>query len=185
MHAVKTHRTRAAVKPSRALRLRLPLLLLTLIAAGAALGATKPLPGGFRDLKWRSHVAPGMKLVKEQSAGDNAAYTRPADSKKMNGAALERITYGYFKGQLCSVTIQTDAGQGAKLLAALRAEWGEPEPAAANVFVWKSESETLAFFRGTSLDGPDSRGELYIVCKPLVEEANKAEIERREKAGVR
>lgn len=161
-----------------------PSLLLVALLALSAL-AVKPLPGGFRDLKWRSRVAPGMKLVKEQSVGDNATYTRPADAKKMNGAALEKITYSYFKGQLCAVTIQTDAGQGAKLLAALKAEWGEPTPAAANVFVWKDASETLAYFWGTSLDGADSRGELNIVCKPLVEESNKAERERREKAGIR
>ncbi len=169
-------------------RLPFPLALLALSAllvSPLALGGPKPLPDGFRGLKWRSPVARGMKLDKEKSAGDNAAYRRPGDAKKMNGAGLESITYGYFKGQLCSVTIQTDTGQGAKLLAALKTEWGEPTPAAANVFVWKDESETLAFVRGTALDAPESRGELYIVCKPLVEEANKAEIARREKAGIR
>ena len=145
----------------------------------------KPLPGGFRDLKWRAHPTPGMKLVKEQTVGDDAAYRRPSDVKKMNGAALESITYSFYKGQLHSVAIQTDAGQGAKLLASLKTNWGEPSQAAANVFVWKDESETLAFFRGTALDGPDSRGELFIVCKPLAEEAHRAEIERREKAGLR
>ena len=159
--------------------------LLVVLSVSALARGAKPLPDGFRDLKWRSRVAPGMKLVKEQSVGENAAYTRPTDAKKMHGAALEKITYSYFKGQLCSVTIQTDSGQGAKILAALKTEWGEPTPAAANVFVWKDESETLAFFRGTSLEGTDSRGELYIVCKPLVEEANKAERERRAKAGIR
>lgn len=160
-------------------------LLVSFFSCPRALAGAKPLPGGFRDLKWRSPVARGMKLVKELSAGDNAAYTRPSDAKKMNGAALESITYSYFKGQLCSVTIQTDTGQGSKLLSALTAEWGEPTKAAANVFVWKDEGETLVFFRGTGLEGLESRGELYIVCKPLVEEANKAEAERREKAGIR
>jgi hypothetical protein len=122
-----------------------------------------------------------MKRQKDISAGDNASYTRPNETKKLHGAALESVVYGYFKGALCSVTIQSDTGQGAKLLAGLKAEWGEPGQAAANVFVWKDESETLAFLRGTDLDGPSSRAELYIVCKPLVEEANKAERERREK----
>lgn len=154
------------------------LLLLSTLPAPAAPGA---LPDGFRGLTWRSPVARGMRLKKDVSAGDNAAYTRPTDVKKMSGAALESIVYGYYKGQLCSVTVQTDVGQGAKLLEALTAEWGEPTKAAANVFVWKDESETLAFLRMTDLDGPASSGELYIVCKPLVELANKAERERREK----
>ncbi len=155
----------------------------TLVSA-VAFGESK-LPSGFRDLKWRSAVARGMKLRKDVSAGDNAAYTRPSDSKKLHGAALESITYGYFKGQLCSVTVQTDVGQGAKLLKALTAEWGEPTKAASNVYVWKDEGETLAFYRGTDLEGPASSGELYIVCKPLVEEANKAEAARRQKAGIK
>jgi hypothetical protein len=163
--------------------LALPLLLL-LSSAPARAGA-KPLPGGFRDLKWRAPVAKGMKLKKDESAGENADYARPADLKTLHGAVLESITYGYFKGRFCSVTIQTDAGQGAKLLKALADEWGPPEKAATNVYVWKDESETLAFFRGTDLAGTSSRGELYIVCKPLVEEANKAERERREKAAGR
>lgn len=158
-----------------------PLLALLLLAPFRAGAETKPLPAGFRDLKWRTPVAAGMKIRKDQSTGENAAYTRPADAKKMNGAALEGITYGYFRGQLCSVTIQTDAGQGAKLLKALTAEWGDSEKAAANVFVWKDEGETMAIFRGTDLEGPSSRAELFIVCKPLVEAANKAETERRQK----
>lgn len=155
-------------------------LSLFLLAPGPA-PAAQPLPNGFHGLTWRSPVAPGMKLQKDVSTGDNAAYTRPKDAKKLHGAALESITYGYCKGQFCSVTVQTDSGQGAKLLAALTAEWGEPTKAAANVFVWKDEGETLAILRGTDLEGPASRAELYIVCKPLVEEANKAERERREK----
>lgn len=157
--------------------LALPLLLLASRPATAA----QPLPDGFHGLKWRSGVAPGMKLKKDVSTGDNAAYTRPNDSKKLHGAALESVTYGYYKGQLCSATVQTDAGQGAKLLKALAAEWGEPEKAAANVFVWKDASETMVIFRGTDLEGSSSSAEVYVVCKPLVEEANKAERERREK----
>ncbi len=157
------------------------LALLFLLTARPAPAAPNPLPDGFRGLKWRSPVARGMRLKKDVSAGDNAAYTRPSDVKKMNGAVLESIVYGYFKGQLCSVTVQTDVGQGAKLLKALTAEWGEPHKAAANVFVWRDESETLAILRVTGLDGPSSNGELYVVCKPLVEEANKAERARREK----
>jgi len=157
--------------------LALPLVLL---ASRPACGA-KPLPDGFHGLKWRSGVAPGMKLKKDVSAGDNAAYTRPNDSKKSHGAALESVTYGYYKGELCSATVQTDPGQGAKLLKALTAEWGEPEKAAANVFVWKDTTETMVIFRGTDLEGPASSAEVYIVCKPLVEEANKAERGRREK----
>ncbi len=167
-----------------ALSLALPLSSVPAPAAPGAPAATK-LPGGFRDLKWRAHVAAGMKLKKDESAGENADYVRPADVKKLHGAVLESITYGYFRGQFCSVTIQTDVGQGAKLFKALAAEWGEPAKAAANVYVWKDESETLAFFRATDLDGSSSSGELYIVCKPLVEEANKAERDRREKAAVR
>jgi hypothetical protein len=157
--------------------LALPLLLLASRSASAA----APLPDGFHGLKWRSPVAPGMKLKKDVSTGDNAAYSRPNDGKKLHGAALESVTYGYYKGQLCSVTVQTDAGQGAKLLKALTAEWGDPEKAAANVFVWKDASETMVILRGTDLEGSSSRAEVYIVCKPLVEEANKAERERREK----
>ena len=157
--------------------LALPLLLLASLPAAAA----QPLPDGFHGLKWRSGVAPGMKLKKDMSTGDNAAYTRPNDVKKLHGAALESVTYGYCKGQLCSATVQTDAGQGMKLLKALTAEWGEPENAAANVFVWKDATETMVIFRGTDLEGSSSRAEVYIVCKPLVEEANKAERERREK----
>jgi hypothetical protein len=122
-----------------------------------------------------------MKQNKDLSAGDNASYTRPNDAKKLHGAALESITYGYFKGQLCSVTIQTDAGQGAKLLKAFTAEWGEAEKKAENVFVWKDEGETMVIFRGTDLEGASSRAEVYIVCKPLVEEATRAEKARREK----
>ena len=143
--------------------------------------AAQPLPNGFHGLAWRSPVAPGMKQKKDLSAGDNAAYTRPNDAKKLHGAVLESVTYGYFKGQLCSVTIQTDAGQGAKLLKALTAEWGEAEKKAENVFVWKDEGETMVIFRGTDLEGSSSRAEIYIVCKPLVEEATRAEKERREK----
>ncbi len=158
-----------------------PLLALLLLAASPAPAATKPLPDGFNGLKWRAAVAPGMKLKKDVSTEDNAAYTRPNDAKKLHGAALESTTYGFFRGQFCSATIQTDAGQGARLLKALTAEWGEPEKAAANVFVWKDESETLAIYRTTDLEGPSSRGELYVVCKPLVEEGNKAETERRKK----
>lgn len=154
----------------------LPLLLLASLPAAA-----QPLPDGFHGLKWRSSVAPGMKLRKDVSTGDNAAYTRPNDGKKLHGAALESVTYGYYKGQLCTVTVQTDAGQGAKLLKALTVEWGEPDKAAGNVFVWKDASETMVIFRGTDLEGSSSRAEVYIVCKPLVEEANKAERERREK----
>lgn len=164
-------------------RLLAAALLLSLLPASAR--AAKPLPDGFRDLKWRAKVAPGMKLQKDVSAGDNAAYVRLKDSKKMLGATLESITYGYYKGELASVTIQADAGQGDKLLKALTAEYGEPAKSAANVFIWKDESETLIFFRGVGLDSPGSRGELYIVCKPLVEEGNKAERERREKVGIR
>lgn len=163
------------------LAISLPLLL----SSRPAPAQTKPLPDGFRDLKWRAPVAKGMKLRKDESAGDNADYLRPSDVRKLHGAVLESITYGYFKGQFCSVTIQTDAGQGAKLLKALADEWGAPTKAATNVYVWKDESETLAFFRGMDLDGSSSRGELYIVCKPLVEEGNKAERERREKAAGR
>ena len=122
-----------------------------------------------------------MKPKKELSAGDNAAYTRPNDAKKLYGAALESVLYGYFKGQLCSVTVQADAGQGTKLLKALTAEWGDPEKKADNLFVWKDESETMVIFRGTDLEGSSSRAEVYIVCKPLVEEATHAEKERREK----
>ena len=155
----------------------LPLFLLTSLPAAA----TQPLPDGFHGLKWRSSVAPGMKLKKDVSTGDNAAYSRPNDGRKLHGAVLESVTYGYFKGQLCSVTVQTDAGQGAKLLKALTAEWGEPEKAAANVFVWKDATETMVILRGTDLEGSASSAEIYIVCKPLVEEANKAERDRREK----
>ena len=157
------------------------LSLLLLLQARPAPAQARPLPDGFRGLKWRSPVVHGMKLKKDVSAGDNAAYTRPSDGKKVNGAAVESIVYSYFKGQLCSVTVQTDVGQGAKLLKALTAEWGEPTKAAANVFVWKDESETLAILRVTDLEGSSSSGELYVVCKPLVEEANRAEKERREK----
>lgn len=156
-----------------------------LFSSRPARAQTKPLPDGFRDLKWRAPVAKGMKLKKDESLGDNKDYLRPADVRKLHGAVLESITYGYFKGQFSSVTIQTDVGQGAKLLKALADEWGPPEKAAANVYVWKDESETLAFFRGMDLDGPSSTGELFIVCKPLVEEGNKAERERREKAAGR
>jgi hypothetical protein len=157
------------------------LALSLLLLASRPAPAAAPLPDGFHGLKWRSPVAAGMKVKKDVSAGDNAAYTRPNDGKKLHGAVLESVTYGYFKGQLCSVTVQTDAGQGAKLLKALTAEWGEPEQAAANVFVWKDAGETMVIFRGTDLEGSASRAEVYIVCKPLVEEANKAERERREK----
>ncbi|MEO8053885.1 MAG: hypothetical protein ABI768_01945 [Acidobacteriota bacterium] len=157
--------------------LALPLLLL---ASGPA-PAAQPLPDGFHGLKWRSGVAPGMKLKKDVSVGDNAAYTRPNDSKKLHGAVLESVIYSYYKGQLCSATVETDPGQGAKLLKALTTEWGEPEKAAANVFVWKDTSETMVIFRGTDLEGSGSRAEVFVVCKPLVEEANKAERERREK----
>jgi hypothetical protein len=157
-------------------------LALPLLAPASGPAVKKPLPNGFHGLAWRSRVAPGMKLKKDVSTGDNAAYTRPNDSRKLHGASLESITYGYFKGELCSVTVQTDVGQAAKLLKALTAEWGEPTKAAANVYVWKDESETLVFFRGTDLDGPSSNAELYLVCKPLVEDANKADRERREKA---
>jgi hypothetical protein len=167
-------------------RLAAPALaLLLLVLSPASSLARKPLPNGFRDLKWRAPVARGMKVKKDVSAGDNVAYARPSDAKTWHGAALESITYSYFKGRFCAVTVETDAGQGAKLLKALTAEWGEPEKAAENVYVWKDASETLAFLRTTDLDGPSSRGELFIVCKPLVKESNEAEIERREKAGVR
>lgn len=155
----------------------LPLLLLSSRPAPAA----PPLPDGFHGLKWRSAVVPGMKLKKDVSTDDNAAYTRPNDVKKLYGAALESVTYGYCKGQFCSATVQTDAGQGAKLLKAFTAEWGEPEKVAANVFVWKDATETMVIFRGTDLEGSASRAEVYVVCKPLVEAANKAERERREK----
>jgi hypothetical protein len=143
--------------------------------------AATPLPNGFHGLAWRSAVAPGMKIKKDVSTGDNAAYTRPKDAKKLHGAALESVTYGYFKGQLCSVTLQTDVGQGARLLKALIEEWGDPEKAAENVFVWKDAGETMVIFRATDLEGSTSNAEVYIVCKPLVEEANKAETERRQK----
>ena len=156
---------------------------LALLSSRAAPAQTKPLPDGFQGLKWRAPVAKGMKLKKDESFGDNADYRRPSDVRKLHGAVLESITYGFFKGQFCSVTIQTDVGQGAKLLKALADEWGPPTKAAENVYVWRDESETLAFFRGTDLHGTSSTGELYIVCKPLVELANKAERERREKAG--
>lgn len=157
----------------------LPLALL--VASRPSPAAPKPLPNGFHGLAWRSTVAPGMKLKKDVSTGDNAAYTRPNDAKKLHGAVLESVTYGYYKGQLCSVTLQTDPGQGAKLLKALLAEWGEAGQPAANVYVWKDEGETMVIFRGTDLEGPGSSAEVYVVCKPLVEEANKAETERRQK----
>ncbi len=170
------------MRPPATVRFLAAALLLSSLPAFAQ--TEKPLPDGFRDLKWRSKVAPGMKLQKDVSAGDNASYVRPKDAKKMLGAALESILYGYYKGQLASVTIQADAGQGDKLLKALKAEYGEPVQTAANVFIWRDESETLVFFRGIGLDAPGSRGELYMVCKPLVEEGNKAERERREKLGI-
>lgn len=157
--------------------LALPLFLLAARPAVAAV----PLPDGFHGLKWRSPVVPGMKLKKDVSVGDSATYTRPNDAKKLHGAVLESVLYSYFKGGLCSVTLQTDAGQGAKLLKALTAEWGEPEKAAENVFVWKDAGETMVILRGTDIQGPASSAEVFIVCKPLVEEANKAERERREK----
>ena len=122
-----------------------------------------------------------MKLHTDLSADDNASYTRPNDTKKLDGAALESILYGYFKGQLSSVTLETDAGQGAKLLKAFTAQWGEPKKKAENVFVWEDAGETMVIFRGTDLEGSSSRAEIFIVCKPLVEQATRAEKERREK----
>jgi hypothetical protein len=161
---------------------RFPALLAApLLLASLAAPAATPLPDGFHGLKWRSPVAAGMKLRPEVSAGDNASYTRPNDTKKLDGAALESVLYGYFKGQLSSVTLETDAGQGAKLLKAFTAQWGEPGKKAENVFVWENEGETMVIFRGTDLAGAASRAEVFIVCKPLVEEATRAEKARREK----
>ena len=135
------------------------LLAAPLLLASLAAPAATPLPDGFHGLKWRAPVAAGMKLRADVSAGDNASYTRPNDTK----------------------TLETDAGQGAKLLKAFTAQWGEPKKKAENVFVWEDAGETMVIFRGTDLEGSSSRAEIFIVCKPLVEQATRAAKDRPEK----
>ena len=120
-----------------------PLLLVSIAAPAAT-----PLPDGFHGLKWRSPVAAGMKLRPEVSAGDNASYTRPNDTKKLDGAALESVLYGYFKGQLSSVTLGPTRDRARSCSRRSRPS-GASRKKADNAFVWENEGETMVIFRGT------------------------------------
>ena len=65
-------------------------------------------PDGFRGIKWGQDVltVQGLEYVKtDPSYGGIQLYTRKGDELKIGGAQLESITYGFWKGKFCVVSI--------------------------------------------------------------------------------
>jgi hypothetical protein len=61
---------------------------------------------GFRDLKFSDSPPQGMRVVEDH--GDTTYYTRPSDDLTIGDARIKEMTYGFYKGQLYSVLLQTE-----------------------------------------------------------------------------
>jgi hypothetical protein len=61
---------------------------------------------GFRDLTFGDPPQQGMRVVEDH--GDTKYYTRPSDDLTIGGAKIKEISYGFYKGRLYSVLIETE-----------------------------------------------------------------------------
>jgi hypothetical protein len=93
---------------------------------------TEPSPGslayldarnGFRDLKFGDPPLQGMRLVEDH--GDMKYYTQPSDDLTIGNAKIKEISYGFYKGRLSTVLLQTDGLINSRaLLEVLRQAYG-------------------------------------------------------------
>jgi len=63
-------------------------------------------PDGFRGIKWGTKITrlSGMELVRTEGA--EKYYVRPEDKLKIGKAAIESITYGFYRDDFFKVTIR-------------------------------------------------------------------------------
>ncbi len=101
--------------------------LLTAGAAHAQSAANLDTKYGFQDLKFETDtsaikgLAPGT-----ETAPFRYATERPADSKKVGGATINRIEYAFFQGKLYEVTLITKGLTNSHTLReALEGQYGE------------------------------------------------------------
>lgn len=94
------------------------------IAAAPAL-AFQNEPTGFRGLQWGTDIATvkdSMSVVED--AGATKYYHRAGDALTLGGATLKEISYGFYKGKLEVVILETAAGSDQALLDAFSAQYG-------------------------------------------------------------
>jgi hypothetical protein len=99
---------------------------------GTRLTTTEPSPGslayldfrnGFRDLKFGDPPTQDMKVFEE--GGETKFYRRSSDDLTIGNANIEEISYGFYKGRLYSVLLQTGGLINSRaLLAVLREAYG-------------------------------------------------------------
>ncbi|MBC7449602.1 MAG: hypothetical protein H7330_16240 [Hymenobacteraceae bacterium] len=87
--------------------LTLATALLTVGAAHAQSVADLDTKYGFRDLKFETDTSAIEGLVPSEATPLKLIASRPADAKKIGGATISRIDYGFYQGRLYEVAIVT------------------------------------------------------------------------------
>lgn len=106
----------------------------------------RPVPNGFRDLRFGDRPLPGMTLL---SATDSiSTYVREADERSVFGGVANLIEYTFTAEGFRSVVIEYPESMREALSSALSEDWGEPsERPDGNRVIWRGKHSTATFSR--------------------------------------
>jgi len=80
---------------------------------------------GFRTYHFGDDISKYSSFVKREQDGDTKYYTQPNENLKIGDATLKSISYGFYKGKLYNIFIQTSGVlDSRKVLDALTAQYG-------------------------------------------------------------
>ncbi|RPD47587.1 hypothetical protein DNI29_09015 [Hymenobacter sediminis] len=103
---------------------------------------------GFHGARFESSVNSYKGLALAEKGGDTRFYRRPTDVKTMGEGELSSIRYGFYKGKLAMVILETKGLTNSRaVLAALVAQYG---PGAQNNpyqqrFAWNGKEVTMSY----------------------------------------
>lgn len=103
---------------------------------------------GFHGARFESAVTSYKGLALAEKGGDTRFYRRPTDVKTMGEGELSSIRYGFYKGRLAMVILETKGLTNSRaVLAALVAQYG---PGAQNNpyqqrFAWNGKAVTMSY----------------------------------------
>ena len=107
-------------------------------------------PTGFRGIAWGtplSAVQNQLRPIGATPAGQDHAYVRIGDNMTIGGAALAKILYKFHHGGFSEAFIvaQKGPGNGAAMIAAFQAQFGEGRRPhrSADVYIWEGGTSTI------------------------------------------
>lgn len=128
--------------------------------------ATQSEPGDFKGMQWGAdlHGFSGMKLLAED--GDVRYYQKENDSMKVDGAGMNKIVYGFYKGRFFNAMAYFGAESAyTTIKESFAREYGDPLQTDQNArkCFWNGETTSVLL----TWEGPTKTGRIAFFFKPI------------------